>query len=96
MDFAYDGGEKPGAGGTATLYVNGKSVGSRKVPKTQFAVFSADETAGVGIDMETTVSEDYDRADQQVHRQDRQGDHHAEVAEDGCIHPGNRVDTSGW
>jgi hypothetical protein len=61
MDFAYDGG-KPGSGGTATLYVNGKSVGSGKVEKTEFAVFSADETAGVGVDTETPVSEDYDRA----------------------------------
>ena len=61
MDFVYDGG-KLGAGGTATLYINGKSVGSVKVAQTQFAVFSADETAGVGVDTETTVSEDYDRA----------------------------------
>ena len=61
MDFAYEGGDKPGAGGTATLFVNGKSVGSTKVPKTEFSVFSADETAGVGIDMETTVSDEYDR-----------------------------------
>ena len=62
MDFAYDGGKKPGAGGTATLYINGKSVGSAKIAKTQFAVFSADETAGVGVDSETPVSEDYNRA----------------------------------
>ena len=61
LEFAYEGGEKPGAGGTATLYVNGKSVGSTKIPKTEFSVFSADETAGVGIDMETTVSDEYDR-----------------------------------
>jgi len=61
MDFAYDG-SKPGAGGTATLYIDGKSVGSAKVEQTQFAVFSADETAGVGVDAETPVSEDYDRA----------------------------------
>ena len=60
MDFVYDGG-KPGAGGTATLYINGKSVGSVKVAQTQFAIFSADETAGVGVDTETPVSEDYDR-----------------------------------
>ena len=26
--FAYDGGDKPGQGGTVTLYVDGKSVGS--------------------------------------------------------------------
>ena len=60
MDFAYDGG-KMGAGGTATLFVDGKSVGSAKVDQTQFAIFSADETAGVGIDTETSVSEEYDR-----------------------------------
>ncbi len=62
MDFAYAGGKKPGAGGTATLYIDGKSVGSAKVAKTEFAVFSADETAGVGVDTETPVTEDYDRA----------------------------------
>jgi arylsulfatase len=61
MDFAYDGG-KPGAGGTASLYINGKSVGSGRIEQTQFAIFSADETAGVGIDSETPVSEDYTRA----------------------------------
>ena len=59
VDFAYEGGEKPGAGGTATLFVDGKSVASVKIPKTEFAIFSADETAGVGTDMETTVSEEY-------------------------------------
>jgi len=61
MDFAYDGG-KPGSGGTATLYIDGKSVGSTKVEKTEFAIFLADETAGVGVDAETPVSEDYTRA----------------------------------
>ncbi len=61
VDFVYDGGEKPGAGGTATLYINDKSVGSARIPATQFAVFSADETAGVGVDTETPVSDEYDR-----------------------------------
>ena len=61
LDFAYEGGEKPGAGGTATLYVDDKAAGSVKVPQTEFAVFSADETAGVGVDTETSVSEEYDR-----------------------------------
>ncbi|NQT17649.1 MAG: arylsulfatase, partial [Planctomycetes bacterium] len=64
MDFAYDGG-KPGAGGTATLFINGKAVGSAKVAQTQFSVFSADETAGVGVDTETPVSDEYDRASSQ-------------------------------
>jgi arylsulfatase A-like enzyme len=62
LDFAWDGG-KPGAGGTATLSVGGKAVGSVKVPKTQPAIFSADETAGVGVDPETAVSSDYTPAD---------------------------------
>ena len=61
MDFAYDGGD-PGAGGTVTLYINDKSVGTAKVEKTVFAIFSADETAGVGYDGETTVTDDYTRA----------------------------------
>lgn len=60
MDFAYDGG-KPGAGGTATLFVNDKAVGSTKIDQTQFSIFSADESAGVGVDTETNVSEEYDR-----------------------------------
>jgi arylsulfatase len=60
LDFAYDGGAKPGAGGTATLYVDGNTVGSTRIEKTQFAIFSADETAGVGIDPETSVADAYD------------------------------------
>lgn len=62
MDFAYDGGEKPGAGGTVTLTINDKEVGTAKVAKTEFAIFSADETAGVGFDAETPVTDDYTRA----------------------------------
>jgi arylsulfatase len=62
MDFAYGGKKKLGAGGTATLYINGTSVGSAKVGQTQFAVFSADETAGVGVDEETPVTDAYTRA----------------------------------
>lgn len=60
MDFAYKG-KKPGAGGTATLSINGKKVGSGKIGQTEFAIFSADETASVGVDLETPVSTDYDR-----------------------------------
>jgi arylsulfatase A-like enzyme len=62
MDFAYDGGATPGAGGTATLSIDGQAVGSGRIAATEFAVFSADETAGVGLDMETPVSDAYDRA----------------------------------
>ncbi|EMB18659.1 arylsulfatase [Rhodopirellula europaea] len=64
LDFAYDGKStdgKPelGAGGTATLTVNGQPAGSAKIDKTQFAIWSADETANVGLDRETSVSPDY-------------------------------------
>jgi len=62
MNFAYDGGKKPGAGGTVTLFINDKSVGTTKVAKTEFSVFSADETAGVGYDGETPVTDEYTRA----------------------------------
>ena len=58
VDFAWDGG-KPGAGGTATLFIDGKEVGSGRIERTQAAVFSADETANVGEDLETPVVPDY-------------------------------------
>ena len=59
LDFAYDGKPKLGGGGTATLFIDDKKVGSGRIEKTQFSVWSADETANVGIDRETSVSPDY-------------------------------------
>ncbi len=59
LDFAYDGQPKLGGGGTATLYVNDKAVGSGRVEKTQLGIWSADETANIGIDRETSVSPEY-------------------------------------
>ena len=59
MEFAYDDKTKLGGSGTATIYINDKSVGSVKIDKTEFAVFSADETANVGLDMETMTVTDY-------------------------------------
>ncbi|MGD9309970.1 MAG: sulfatase-like hydrolase/transferase, partial [Desulfosarcina sp.] len=56
FDFAYDGGGLA-KGGTGTLYVNGKKVGEGRIPRTQPMVFSADETADVGIDLATPVVE---------------------------------------
>ena len=56
IDFVYDGGG-PGKGGKATLSVNGKSVADGRVEKTQPNIFSADETADVGIDNQTPVAE---------------------------------------
>lgn len=53
FEFAYDGGR--GAGGIGTLYVDGEQVASGRVERTQGYVFSADETADVGIDLATGV-----------------------------------------
>jgi arylsulfatase len=56
LDFAYDG---PGLakGGTATLTVNDKKVADVKLPHTQAIIYSADETADVGVDEATPVVE---------------------------------------
>jgi arylsulfatase A-like enzyme len=59
MEFAYDGGGLA-KGGTVTLYVDGQSVAEGRVEHTQPLIFSADETADVGNETGTTVSEDYD------------------------------------
>jgi hypothetical protein len=56
IDFAYDGGGV-GKGGKATLSVNGQAVAEGRVEKTQPNIFSADETADVGIDNQTPVAE---------------------------------------
>ncbi|MHB8898328.1 MAG: arylsulfatase [Thermoguttaceae bacterium] len=56
FEFAYDGGG-PGKGGMGTLYVNDKKVGEGRIGRTQPTIFSADETADVGIDLATPVVE---------------------------------------
>jgi arylsulfatase len=56
LDFTYDGGGL-GKGGKATLSVNGRQVAEGRVEKTQPNIFSADETADVGIDNQTPVAE---------------------------------------
>jgi arylsulfatase len=56
LDFAYDGGGA-GKGGDATLYVNGEAVAEGRVGRTQPNIFSADETADVGLDNQTPVAE---------------------------------------
>jgi arylsulfatase A-like enzyme len=55
LDFEYDGGG-PGKGGKATLSINGTTVAEGRVEKTQPNIFSADETADVGIDNQTPVA----------------------------------------
>jgi arylsulfatase len=56
FDFAYDGGG-PGKGGLGTLYVNSEKVAEGRIEHTQAGMFSADETADVGIDLGTPVVE---------------------------------------
>jgi hypothetical protein len=50
---------KPGAGGTARLFVDDQQVAEGRIPRTQPYVFSADEGVDVGLDGETMVSNDY-------------------------------------
>jgi arylsulfatase len=62
LNFDYDGGGI-GKGGTATILVNGKEVASGRIERTQGAIFSGDETAGVGMDDATPVTTDYKERD---------------------------------
>lgn len=57
FEFAYDGGGL-GKGGTGTLFINDKKVGEGRIDRTQPMIFSADETADVGIDLATPVVEE--------------------------------------
>ena len=50
-----------GKGGTAKLSVNGKKVAEGRIEKTQPLLFSADETADVGLDNQTPVVRGYRR-----------------------------------
>jgi arylsulfatase len=56
FEFAYDGGGV-GKGGTGTLFVDDRMVGQGRIERTQPRIFSADETADVGIDLATPVVE---------------------------------------
>ena len=56
FQFDYDGGG-PAKGGLGTLFVNGEKVAEGRIPATQPGLFSADETADVGIDLGTPVVE---------------------------------------
>jgi arylsulfatase len=56
FQFDYDGGGKA-KGGLGTLFVNGEKVAEGRIAVTQPGIFSADETADVGIDLGTPVVE---------------------------------------
>jgi arylsulfatase A-like enzyme len=62
MEFAYDGGGLA-KGGTVTLYLDGAEVGEGRVEATVPMIFSADETADVGSDTASPVSDDYEGED---------------------------------
>jgi arylsulfatase len=55
FDFKYDGG-KPGAGGVGTMSVNGARAGEARIDKTNPYSFGVDETADVGTDDATWVT----------------------------------------
>jgi arylsulfatase len=61
MEFAYDGGGL-GKGGAVTLFVDGTQVGEGRVEGTVPMLFSGDETADVGSDTASPVSDDYTSA----------------------------------
>ena len=61
-EFAYEG-EAPGSGGTGTISVNGEKVAEGQIGNTTPFLFSADETADVGTDGATPVTEDYAEGD---------------------------------
>jgi arylsulfatase len=54
LEFVYDG-EGLAKGGVASIYINGKKVADGRIKQTEPFLFSADETADVGIDEATQV-----------------------------------------
>jgi arylsulfatase len=57
MEFAYDGGGLA-KGGTVTLFIDGKQVGSGRLEQTVPMVFSADETTDVGVKFGSPMTPD--------------------------------------
>ena len=63
-EFSYEPeGDAPGAGGTGTIFVNGEKMVDGRIGNTTPFLFSADETADVGMDGATPVTEDYAEGD---------------------------------
>jgi arylsulfatase len=56
-------GDEPGSGGAGTIFVNGRKVAEGRIENTTPFLFSADETADVGMDEATPVTEDYAEGD---------------------------------
>ena len=53
----------PRGGGEGTIFVNGKKLAAGRIDKTTPFVYSADETADVGVDEATPVTEAYKERD---------------------------------
>ncbi|MEZ6035503.1 MAG: arylsulfatase [Planctomycetaceae bacterium] len=62
LNFDYDGGGLA-KGGLATVMVDGRKVASGRIERTQPMIFSADETAAIGVDDATPVTPDYEERD---------------------------------
>lgn len=62
FEFAYDGGGF-GKGGKGILLVNGQKAAEGRIENTCGFLFSADETADVGVDEATNVTDDYKERD---------------------------------
>ena len=62
FEFTYDGGGL-GKGGIGKLLVDGAKVAEGRIDRTQMGIFSADETADVGSDEATPVTEEYAEGD---------------------------------
>ena len=58
MEFDYEG-DGLGKGGPVRLYIDGKQVGEGRLPAKVPLIFSADETADLGRDSASPVSDDY-------------------------------------
>ncbi len=56
-------GDQPGSGGTGSIFVNGQKAVEGQIGNTTPFLFSADETADVGMDKATPVTEDYAEGD---------------------------------
>lgn len=59
MDFTYEGGKEFGKGGTVTLSLDGKQIGTGKIEKTTPFKYSLSENQDVGTDTGTPVTYDY-------------------------------------
>ena len=73
LDFAYDGNGR-GKGGTATISVNGRQVGSGRIERTNPNIFSGRRCRRCGRGRRDQREPGVQASRQPVHRQDREGE----------------------